>query len=301
MEDDKVDNPVAVEVTQEPAADTENQAEENATDALDPENPDSEQDNAEPLDEEIEYGGNKYKVPKELAPIIAKAESLQADYTKKTMDLAEERRSVAAEYERVRNEAQMNHEIIQDLSQLRAVETELSQYQNVNWQQWQAADEKAAAAGMARMMQLQNSYGQLRGQVEARKSEITANVAQRTATQISQAIEALGKPDPDKGWDGKFDDAKRGTLTKFGKDLGYTDEELAGTSHPLMIKTLNLARIGYESLKKQRTAAAPQKTEAKPVPQIGAGKTRSTVDPDKLPMEQWVKYERERMKKAGTG
>ena len=83
--------------------------------------------------------------------------------------------------------------------------------------------------------------------------------------------------------------------------MGYTDEELAGTSHPLMIKTLNLARIGYESLKKQRTAAAPVKTEAKPVPQIGAGKTRSTVDPDKLPMEQWVKYERERMKKAGTG
>jgi hypothetical protein len=154
---------------------------------------------------------------------------------------------------------------------------------------------------MARMMQLQNAHRQLYGQVEGRKAEVAAAREQRVATARSQAIETLSKPDLEKGWDGKFDDAKRETLSSFGRSIGFTEEELSNTDHPLMIKTLNLARIGLESLKKTRTAAAPIKTEAKPVPQVGAGKTRSTVDPEKLPMEQWVKYERERMKRAGTG
>lgn len=299
--EDQVDDPVTQEVMQEPTTETEG---EEATQANNPDEQDTEgEESADEL--EVEYSGNKYKVPKELAPIISNAEEIikgfKADHTKKTMGLAEDRKAVEAEREAVRQEAQLHHEIINELSQLKSVEAELSQYQNVNWQQWQAADANAAAAGMARMMQLQNAHRQVYGQVEARKAEVATTRDRQADTMRSQALEALSKPDPEKGWDGIFDDAKRDKLTKFGREIGYTDEELAGTSHHLMIKTLHLAKIGYDSLKKSKAAAtAPPRPVANPVPVLATGKSRPpNVLSDSMSTAQWIRVRNAQAAKEG--
>lgn len=290
--EEEVDNPVTDEVTQEPTNEAEN------TEAIQADNPDNQDtEGGESADEleEIEYSGNKYKVPKELAPVISNAENMikgfQSDYTKKTTEVAELRKAAEAEREEVHREAQINGELINELAQLKSVEAELTQYQNVNWQQWQLADRDAAAAGMARFMQLQNTHRQIHGQVEARKAEVATARTRYSDNLRSQALEALSKPDPDKGWDGQFDDAKRDKLTKFGREIGYTDEELAGTNHPLMIKTLHLAAIGFEALKKSRAATKPPpKVEAKPVPEIGkkGAPVIKGLD-DRLPIEEWTR------------
>lgn len=254
-------------------------------------------ENAEPEFDEVDYNGNKYKVPKDLAPVLQKADSLQADYTRKTQEVAEMRRFAETQIQHVQREQQINSEISQEIGQLASVESQLAQYQNADWQGWMAQNPAAAQAGMAEMRDLENKQAKLRGTVEIRKAEVAAIHEQRSATMISQAIEQLSKPDPDKGWAGKFDVTTKDSLTKFGRDLGYTDAELAGTTHPLMIKTLNLARIGYEALKKQRASVTPPKIVANPVPQVGAGKSRSSVDPDKLNGPAWLKWREEDLKK----
>jgi hypothetical protein len=248
--------------------------------------------------DEVDFKGNKYKIPKELAPIIAQAENLEAGYTRRFQEASELRKAVEAERQTFQREQQINSEMSQEISQLLSVESRLNQFVGINWQQLYAENPQNAGALNAEYTQLRDAYGELHGTVQNRKAEIAAIHEQQTATMYSQSIEALSKPDPERGWAGKFDVTTRDTLTKFGKEIGYSDEELAGTNHPLMIKTLNLARIGYESLKKQKAAASPQKTVANPVPQVGASKSRSSVDPDKLPIDQWVKYERERLRKV---
>jgi hypothetical protein len=295
MEELITDNSAPVETpAQEPVTTTQEQ--ETSSDNSEP-TEDNADTGAESDLEELDYNGNRYKVPKELAPLIAKADSMQADYTRKTQEAAEMRRAAEARFAEVQNEAEINHEMINEISQLNSVTSRLSQYQSVNWQQWQAQDPQAAQAGMAEMMQLQNAHNELRGNVDSRRAEIAANRERQSATVISQAIEALSKPDPDKGWSGKFDAATKDTLTKFGKDLGYTDEELAGTNHPLMIKTLNLARIGYESLKKQRGSIAPPKTVANPVPTLGASRSSPSVDPEKMTQAQYNKWRADKSSK----
>jgi hypothetical protein len=294
MEELITDNSVPVETpAQEPVTTTQEQ--ENALDNNDP-SEDNVETGAESDLEELDYNGNKYKVPKELAPLIAKADSMQADYTRKTQEAAEMRRAAEARFAEVQHEAEINHEMIDEISQLNTVASRLSQYQAVNWQQWQAQDPQAAQAGMAEMMQLQNAHNALRGNVEGRRMEIAANRERQSASEISQAIEVLNKPDPDKGWAGKFDQATQSTLTKFGRELGYTEEELSGTNHPLMIKTLNLARIGYEALKKQR-GFAPTKTVANPVPTLGASRSSPAVDPEKMTQKQYNKWMADRTSK----
>ena len=249
--------------------------------------------------EEVDFGGTKYKVPKELVPIIAKAENLEAGVTRRFQEASELRKAAEAQIAEIGKERQINSEITKELSQLEAVDSRLAQFQNVNWPQWQAQNQQAANAAMGEFLQLQTAQQQLMRNVETRKAEVSAIMEQRAATHISQAIEALNKPDPEKGWAGKFDVTTRDSLTKFGKEIGYSDSELANTTHPLMIKTLNLAKIGYEALKKQRASVSALKTQAAPVPQVSSGKSKSTVDPDKLSDAEWMKWRTAQVRKNG--
>lgn len=241
--------------------------------------------------EEVAYKGKAYKVDKEIAEVLKKAESLESDYTRKTMAVAELRKAAEAEFQQAQREAAVSEEIVQDIGQLKAIESRLSQFQNVNWQQWFAQDPNAANAAQMEYTQLRDIQGQMAGKIEARKSEIATSQQQRVATAIGQAIEMLNKPDAENGWDGKFDSAKQDTLTKFGLKMGFTKEELSNTTHPLMIKTLNLARIGAETLAKQKAAGQPAKPAALPVPQIGARKSPTPILglSDNLSQAEWLK------------
>jgi hypothetical protein len=261
---------------------------------------DAEADGEEPEFEEVEYLGNKYKVPKDLAPVLQKAENLEAGVTRRFQEAAELRKATEAEREQVQQEAQVNHEIIEHVAQLRWVESRLAQFQNVNWMQWQAQDATAASAASAEFMQLQAAQKNLRGEVDSRKADIEARNEQRAATMISQAIETLSKPDPEYGWDGKFNAEKQKEISDYLAGQGLSAQEIAGINHPVAVKTAWAAAQYKKLLSKQKAAATPAKTVANPVPQVNTGKTRSSVNPDKLPMDQWVKYERERMKKAGV-
>jgi hypothetical protein len=120
---------------------------------------------------------------------------------------------------------------------------------------------------------------------------------------MSQAMEALNRPNPNLGWAGKFDPDTRASLTKFGTEIGFTNEELANTTHPLMIQTLNLAKIGFDYLKKQRaTSAKPPAPAANPVPEVGTVRSAPVIRgvDDRLPIDEWMKrrYEHLQRKKA---
>ena len=270
------------------------QAEENVIDeTLDNPETDNVDGEIDDTTEEAAYKGKTYKVDKEIAALLKKADSLEGDYTRKTMAVAEMRKAAEDELQQAQHEAAISQEITQEIGQLRSIESRLSQYQNVNWQAWYADNPQAAGAAQAEYTQLRDAYTNLSGRVETQKSEITANREQRSANVISQAIEMLNKPDPDNGWDGKFDVPKREALTNFGMKLGFTKEELSNTTHPLMIKTLNLARIGMETMAKQKAAAKSSvaKPEAVPVTQIGTRKGATPIQGihDSLSSAEWLK------------
>ena len=235
---------------------------------------------------ELEHEGKVAKVPKWAEPLLM----FQKDYTQKTQSVAEMRREVEAQRAEIEAEAQTREQLFKEQAQLHTIESRLNQYRNVNWQMWSQQDPQGAQAALADYTQLRDIHQSLNGQVEARKAEIASKREQATAATLAKAVEHLSRPDPNYGWDGKFDAAKRESLTNFGLELGFTNEELANTSHPLMIKTLHLARIGKETLRKQKAVAAPAKT-AEPITKVAAGKTRTTVaNPDKLPINEWMKW-----------
>ena len=236
---------------------------------------------------ELEKDGKTYKIPKSVEDLLM----FQKDYTQKTQTLAEQRREFEAQRQAAEWEARTRAELFNEEAQLHTVKQRLSQYQNVNWQALAQQDVQKYAAAQAEYTQLKDYHDRLSGHVEGRKSELAQKYEQETAIALERAISQLNAPNPALGWDGKFDADKRASLTKFGMELGFSNEELSNTTHPLMIQTLNLARIGYETLRKQSASLKQPTPEAKPVPQVGSGKTRSgPVNPDRLSPDEWLKW-----------
>jgi hypothetical protein len=237
-------------------------------------------------EEELDIDGQPLKVPKSLAEKLQARMMMQADYTQKTQAIAEQRREYEQQRQAFEAETQMKQELFKEEAQLHNVRERLSQFQGVNWGQIAAQNPQQAVAMQAEYTQLKDYHDQLYGHVEGRKSELAQRREQETASTRVRALEMLNKPDPERGWDGKFDSQKSQVLTEFGLKLGFTNEELSRTTHPRMIQTLNLARIGYEALMKQRQT--PTRAVAQPAAKVPTSRTVGTRDPSKMTMEQYA-------------
>lgn len=243
---------------------------------------------------EVERDGKTYRIPKAAEPLLM----FQQDYTRKTQDLAEQRRELETRRQASEWEEQTRAALFNEEAQLYQVRQRLEQFSGVNWQAVAAENPQQAVAWQAEYTQLKDIHDRLSGHVEGRKSELAQKREQEAAITYQRAVEHLNRPRPELGWAGKFDADKRASLTQFGMELGFTNEELSNTSHPLMIQTLNLAKIGYETLRKQSAGLKKATPEAKPVPQVAAGKTKTgPFNPDKLPPEQWMKWRETQLSK----
>jgi hypothetical protein len=239
-------------------------------------------------DEELDIDGNPLKVPKSLAEKLKARMMMQADYTQKTQTLAEQRRELETQRQAAQWEAETKQQLFQEEAQLFSVRQRLEQFQNVNWQQMAAQNPQQALAAQAEYTQLRDYHDRLNGHVEGRKAELAQAREQDTAIAREKAMEALNKPDPELGWDGKIDAEKGRLLTELGQKFGYTNEELlAANSDPRSAKVLNLARLGMKYLEAQRRA--PQRPAAEPAAKVPAAKaTGYPRDPSKMSMEQYA-------------
>ena len=262
----------------------ENASPEAQPEALAPEQPESEGDEEEGQieTEEVEFNGKVYAVPKELAPNLM----MQSDYTRKTQEVAELRKETEAERASWRQQAQIREALFEERAELHQIDKRLNAYRNTNWQQWQVQDPNGYQAAMAEYTQLRDYKEGLNGRIQGREAELASQFEQSTVARLNKAVEALSKPDPKLGWDGKFDTPKREQLASFGKELGFSEEELAGTDHPLMIKTLQLAKIGYEALKKQQTA--PARTPAEPAAKVPTSRASSPINAKTASMDAYA-------------
>lgn len=291
MEIETTDNPATAEtVAQEPAKEaTSPEAEQPELTAEDAE----EGQVQEPEYEEVDYNGNRYKVPKEVAPALM----MQADYTRKTQEVAELRKAAEAEREAFMVEKQINDEIFDDAAQHRAISARINELRNVNVQ---ALQPQQQIQYMMEMQNLQAAAGELAGKINYRRNELTELQQQNAAKQIQQAVAELTKPDERLGWSGKYDDSMRASLAATGKEIGLPDHVLNGIREPVIIKALHLAKIGLDTLKKQKAAATakPAQTPANPVPTVSGVKTKAAVDPEKLSADEWVKWREKQLAKA---
>ncbi|WP_298700942.1 hypothetical protein [uncultured Brevundimonas sp.] len=244
-------------------------------------------DNGDPIDadgegddpaeefEDVIRGDKTYKVPKALAAELL----MQADYTRKTQEVAEIRKAAETRQAQVEKTERLQAEFAQDIAALGALNARLKPYEQV--QDWPTYLRTGGAEAQAHYAE----YQALNGERNAFAQTLGQKVQQRQADEQREAAKLIE--------DGRVELAKHikgygpETLSKletFAAPFGFSPEEIReAEADPRSIRILHLAQIGHDALqarKKTQQLAQAQKTQPVQTLRGAGGRIQSRPDTD---------------------
>lgn len=240
--------------------------------------------------EEVELGGKKYVVPKEVARGILR----EADYTRKTQELAEKAKGLDTERsthgERVKADAQL----ISDGRELVVLEWQIKELQGMDQASFRSLPPERQNELMYALARLQGEYQGKRNEyaqkIEARNSEAERARATRrehTLSEIAREVE---------GWSPQL----QSTLETFAaRELKLGPQQIAAAfEDPTAAKILHFAHLGHQSVAKAKAAAAQATTQPAPTRTVsGGGSAAPPGLSDRLSIEEWTKRRNAQLRK----
>lgn len=221
------------------------------------EKPDAESTDSPEEPVEIEYEGAKYRVPPPLKDALLR----QADYTRKTQELAREREAVQQQQRSAQVIAQQAQQFTAHIAAIQQIDGQLQQMQQVDWAKLEAADPVRSVSLRQSYMELARAREGLVGQLSQAQQQAQQQSMQSHAELVRKGNETLSKSLP--GWGHELQTKLAEAATKF---YGYAPEEYAGVADPRAIQMLNDARQWRELQAQQpQTAKKVQATPPKVV------------------------------------
>jgi hypothetical protein len=236
--------------------------------------------------EEFEWEGKPVRGPKGLKDGVLRL----SDYTRKTQEVAAQRREIEERAARLQETAKLTDEEMGYRVQLRQIDTALEQYGKWTAQQWQQLKESDPQAWTEHRFQLNELHAarpRLAGQISEAETKRTREAQTATSKRIEQAEEYAAS----KGW--TADKLKK--VIDFAVDHGFSEHKmekqaiaamLQSNMSPLMLDLLDAAQYGAEVRKAQKT-----KPTGKPAPlETVGGKSNpaSKLSLEEMDMEAYV-------------
>lgn len=239
--------------------------------------------------EEIDHDGLKVRVPKALKDSFLR----HADYTRKTQELAEQRKAFEATRE---SSTTVHKEYVEALADVKAYDAQLARYQNVDWATLEATDPAAAQAHWRTFTQLKDARGAAEKTATEKEQSLAMESQRARATRAQEVQAELQKILPEWSPGGDLDLK----LAKYGTANGLSQQEMADATlrNPAFVKALNKARLWDEHEAKQATQKRIEAKQAvRPAAEVGAKSASTTKDPERMSTTEWMEYERKRMAK----
>jgi hypothetical protein len=288
--EDSNEQPETVETEQEDSADYEEAAEateDEVVDADDVEVEDGEEEveyEEEELEEETRYTVKAAGEEKEVTlEELMQGYQLGADYTKKTQEVAEQRKAVEAEAQAVQEAKQVRDTYAQ---RLQAIEQFLTSGQDS--QEDLAAmkenDPIGYAVKVAELTEKKEQLAQVRAeqqriaqQQQAEQQQSMAQRVQQEAQKLSQVLPEFS--DPAKG------EQLRSEIRNYGKSAGFTDAELSQVYDSRHVLMLHKAMM-YDKLQKSKPAVTKKVAQAPKMVKSGTKVKQGNADIRKKQMNK---------------
>lgn len=253
---------------------------------------DVEEDSEEQTLETVRLKVNGEEIEKPLDEVVALAQQ-GLDYTKKTQEVAEQRKlletfeqQLKTQEQQFAEQAQLNNLLIEDVAKITALDQQLSQYANVDWQKLTDSDFVEAQKHYMAYNQLQQNRNDAVSQFEAKRQSALAKHQESLAERIKKGKEVLAKEIPN--WSPETTQA----VVTTGKEYGFTDDELNAIVDPRHVKVLHDA-MQWRKSQNKKPLVKKKVASAKPVVKPGA------KDP-KVAANSNAKKMREQLRKSGS-
>ena len=240
---------------------------------LDTDNPEEgESEELEPEFVELERDGKLYKVPVDLKDDFLR----QSDYTRKTQEIAAERKALAEAKERVQQAGEAE---VTARAQVIAIEAAMQQYQNVDWDALEAQDPVSAQRHFRQFMQLQAAHGEAQNAYKSAVESRTLETQQEAAKRIEQGLTELQRDIPN--WGPEL----ANQLVDFGERFGFSREYMQSVDDPKLVKLMHMAFLASKTTAKP---VAPR-VDAKPAAKVKGGSQPLSGLDDRLSTDEWMK------------
>lgn len=216
---------------------------------------------AQPQPTKLKLKWNGEEVEKDLDEVVALAQQGH-DYTQKTQKLADERKAVEEQTQAIKaqekafqEQAQLQQAFIKEIAEVTALDKQIAQFQNVDWNALTDQDPVQAQKLFFQRTQLVDARNRLAQELmQKHQTAQQQQLAQRTAV-IAKAKEALKRDIPD------WDDAKEAQAKDIAKSYGFKDEEFLSVIDSRTMKMI----LDAGSFKKlQSDPATKNKVTGKP-------------------------------------
>jgi hypothetical protein len=231
------------------------------------------------------------EIEKPESEVIALAQQ-GFDYTQKTQKLAEDRKAVETQAQALKaqeqaftQQVQVQSALVQDVAKVSAIDLQLGQYQNVDWQNLSNTDPVEAQKLFFAYTQLKTQREQAVAEVSKKQQAFSELQNQSRAKQVELGRQVLEKEIP--GWGPEL--AK--SLVATGKEYGFNDNELSSLTDPRAVKLLHDA-AQWRKLQSSKTVTDKKVAAASPPVKPGARDNRNAESAS-------IKANREALRKTG--
>lgn len=228
--------------------------------------------------EEIEWEGKKHKIPAELKSALM----AHADYTRKTQEVAEQKKAIEANAADLQRQAEFQRQHLQELAAVVSIDNQLAEYDKLDWPTLIAQNPQQAMLLDQQRRDLQGRRSQIAQTLAHKEQQEGLKAQQARAARIEQAQRELQTRI--RGWSPEV----ASQLTSYGRKAGFPDAVLSPEAPVPFVEVLHKA-MQWDQLIAKRTAK-PQSTPAKPVTKVSGAASPATKDPNNMNADEWRKW-----------
>src|SRR5262245_51037560 len=244
--------------------------------------------------ENVEFAGKQYRLPRELKSALM----MQADYTRKTQEVAEGRKALESEREAFRHQAETHQTQILDVARVVSLNAQLAELQGLDWKKLDTEDPFLAQSKLGEFVRLKDQRDALIGKIQDAEQRRAVETQRALSKRFDDASTQLAREIKD--WN-----TVSGELVEFARANGMSQIDLAQLALNVpAVKLLHKAWIGDQLIRKQKAAAAQAEAEASPQPEPlkqvakGRGTAATSGLSDALSVEEWVKRRNAQLRKT---
>ena len=219
---------------------------------------------------------------------LLKGYSRTSDYTKKTQTLAEQRKAVEAERQRIEEAAKVRDQYAQRLA---VVEQMLTQQPEENLAELKETDPIAYTMKVAERMEREKQLAAIRQERQAIAARQQAEQQERLKAHLSSEAERLKAAIPEMADEAKGEVIRK-EIKDFAKSIGFSDQELAQVYDHRAVLTLYEA-MQWRKLQQGKIQSAKKVNEAPKMLKAGTTSKTTTAEQDA------VKKMKQRLAKTG--
>lgn len=220
-------------LTKKPAEPEQPEAEETTPEVVseeEPEEVDSEPAPTEPEDsEEVEFEGEVYAMPKKIKEALLR----QADYTRKTQEVAEQRKSVEERAEMLAQQEQLMAVALPKVAELKAIDDRLEQFKQLDWSSLVDQDPVQATKLNIAYQQLQQQRQGVINEVGQMQRQQTELMAKQREQALKAGMEQVRKAIPN------FNAEMAKGIAETTKTYGFSQKEIDQLTDPRFVLALH--------------------------------------------------------------